>query len=820
MYKRYRIALLALAIGLFAVPGLMAQSSTASDQVTASPGVARVSYINGQVSTLRGAAGTWVDAVLNAPLVVGDKISTGDNSRAEVELNYANVLRLAGRTEASITNLSNQQIQVQVAQGLVDYWVSKDNQANLEIDTPNAAVHPLEPGVYRVEVDSASSTKVTVRKGRAQISTPQGSAELKRDETMEVQGAENPQYQIVEAPAQDSWDRWNNQRDNVIASAQSWKYDNQYYTGTEDLDAYGHWENVPGYDWCWTPYIDEGWVPYSAGQWTWEPFYGWTWVSYEPWGWAPYHYGRWFFYGHSWMWWPGPVTSFYRPIWAPAYVSFFGFGRGGVGLGFGLGFGGFGYGRIGWLPIGPADPFCPWYGRGRFGYRMTNLADIGHFRNGNMPYFRPLAGAGRPAYSNFRAALTNARVRQGFVNMPANDFGRGAVGRFRTLGASRAEFRQASFVSGHVPIAPSRESLNFANRAVSRASLPSAAVNNRRFFSVQRPGAAPRSFSEQAANMRQIIQNNRSTSPRSGAQGFERGVQSYSSRSSQRAGNFSNGAAASRRQTQSGAGWQRFGSTGSGANRAGRASPQARGAYNRGSASPSAGPAGRSGARAGYHSFGSSPSHRSSPSSQYGRREESRPAPQVNRQGGSSHPAQSRSSHSRSGFRAFSNSGNASGARPQFRSRAYAGQSGAWRGSSRSFSSRSAGDSASYGARQGWSRFSPQARQSFDRSSGGFSRGYSKPSLNINRPVVSGRSGSGGDYRGSWNSGYYRPSYNSRGSSRGGFRGGYSRPSGGSHGGGMSRGGGMAHGGGGSRGGGMARGGGGHGGGGHGGGRR
>ncbi len=59
-------------------------------------------------------------------------------------------------------------------------------------------------------------------------------------------------------------------------------------------------------------------------------------------------------------------AGFYRPFWAPAYVSFFGFG-GGWGFGFGFGWGG--WGGFGWLPIGPCDRFFPWWGGygGRFG---------------------------------------------------------------------------------------------------------------------------------------------------------------------------------------------------------------------------------------------------------------------------------------------------------------------------------------------------------------------------------------------------------------------------------------------------------------------
>ncbi|MDE3179004.1 MAG: FecR domain-containing protein, partial [Acidobacteriota bacterium] len=136
------IAILTMVAGLAAVTGALAQ-------VKLSPGVARVSLIDGNVSTQRGDAGEWSAATINTPLATGDKISTGSSSRAEVQLDYADVLRLSGSTEADIANLSSSQIQVQVAQGLVDYSVLQGSDAQAEIDTPNVAVHPLEPGVAR-----------------------------------------------------------------------------------------------------------------------------------------------------------------------------------------------------------------------------------------------------------------------------------------------------------------------------------------------------------------------------------------------------------------------------------------------------------------------------------------------------------------------------------------------------------------------------------------------------------------------------------------------------------------------------------------------
>ncbi len=40
------------------------------------PGAARVSMINGEVSTMRGDSGEWVAAIVNAPVVPGDTVAT------------------------------------------------------------------------------------------------------------------------------------------------------------------------------------------------------------------------------------------------------------------------------------------------------------------------------------------------------------------------------------------------------------------------------------------------------------------------------------------------------------------------------------------------------------------------------------------------------------------------------------------------------------------------------------------------------------------------------------------------------------------------
>jgi hypothetical protein len=457
--------------------GRPSQTGPQQDQVNDS-GAARVSYLNGDVSTQHNGASDWSAATINTPVVNGDHISTAQNARAEIQLDHANILRLSGETTANVTNLSRTQVQLQVGQGLANYEVLKSNEAAIEIQTPNVAIHPdTGEGSYRVLVNSDGETIVDVRKGSAEISTPQGSTRVGRDQRITIQGnADNAQYQISGAPGRDDWDRWNTDRDHTIESAESWQHTNPYYTGTQDLDANGHWSNVPDYGNVWFPSEPSDWAPYRDGRWVYEPYYGWTWVSYEPWGWAPYHYGRWFVYGGNWGWWPGPVYGGYYPVWAPAYVSFLGFGGGGWGtVGFGIGFGG--YGSVGWLPCGPGDRFFPWYGRGINRVNEVNINNI-HNTYGGMNPLRE----GPRSISNIDRAGMDERVRGGISSMRSNEFGNSRVPREQSR-IDPGGFRQASIMTGANPVSPSHNSFNSMDRQVNPRSIPSRSVSNQHFFS-------------------------------------------------------------------------------------------------------------------------------------------------------------------------------------------------------------------------------------------------------------------------------------------------------------------------------------------------
>lgn len=460
-------------------------------------GVARLSMIHGDVSTQRGDSGDWSAATLNQPVMGGDKVSTGDNARTELQFDFANILRLGANSKANIATLTRKDIQIQLSQGILNYTVSKDSEAEPEIDTPNVSVHPAHhDGVFRVEVRPDGDTLVIVRKGEAQIATPQGSTEVHAGEMATIRGdSTSAQYKISQAPDPDDWDRWNADRDHLIRDAGGWRHTNHYYTGSEDLDANGQWKNVPDYGDVWVPNEPEGWAPYRNGNWTYEPYYGWTWVGYEPWGWAPYHYGRWFWYGNSWAWWPGAVGPFYRPFWSPAYVSFWGWGRG-WGFGFGVGFGG--WGGFGWLPIGPGDWFHPWWGGygGRFGVFHPGFGNFGRFGG-----FAPLHAGFR--YSNV-ANIHDAHIGGAFSTVRAGQFGAGRVG---AMAATHEQIGSARMMAGNMPVVPSHASLSASGRAAAPSTIRNGGSEH--FFgSVHANAAHPASFSQETSHLQQSMAAN------------------------------------------------------------------------------------------------------------------------------------------------------------------------------------------------------------------------------------------------------------------------------------------------------------------------
>src|SRR5262249_49993330 len=96
-----------LALCLIGVPARAADGDDPSSRA------ARLSYSSGAVSFEPAGTEDWVDAVVNRPMTVGDKLWADQNSRAEVRID-AYALRLGPQTGFSFLNLDDNVVQVRL----------------------------------------------------------------------------------------------------------------------------------------------------------------------------------------------------------------------------------------------------------------------------------------------------------------------------------------------------------------------------------------------------------------------------------------------------------------------------------------------------------------------------------------------------------------------------------------------------------------------------------------------------------------------------------------------------------------------------------
>jgi hypothetical protein len=339
------LTLLLLVTLAFVTPGLAQTIEPNNDEnpeVDDAPPVSRVarlSFVQGDVSFLRAGVTEWAPVVENLPLLAGDQLYAGRGARAEVQLGRSDYIRLSENTALTITRFSDSEAQFEITEGTAIIRIERLSSAfhRFELDTPNTAVVLEQDGIYRVDVRGENNSELIVRRGEAEASTDEGTFRVREGHRLAIDTSTGGKLELVADTTQDDWDQWSYDRDTTIDRAGASLapdyvagYETTYsdFYGASDLSSYGTWTTYPSYGQCWIPRVGSDWAPYRQGQWLWIPSVGWTWLSSEPWGWAPYHYGRWaYLQGLGWAWIPGfgsPYGGYgdrdYH--WRPALVFF------------------------------------------------------------------------------------------------------------------------------------------------------------------------------------------------------------------------------------------------------------------------------------------------------------------------------------------------------------------------------------------------------------------------------------------------------------------------------------------------------------------
>ena len=474
----------ALIVSLWAGVALCPVSAAAAPQAARTDlGVARVSVVKGDVATRRGDSGDWIATTVNSPIVEGDSVRTADASRAEVQLSPGNFVRVVADSEAQFVELGEKVFRVRVIHGTALYSELPESAADIDIETPFAAVRPQEKGRYRIHV-GADSTVIEVREGRTEIAMEHSTSSLTAGQAMTLwQGSAGVEFAVGRASNRDGFDRWAANRDRELRRSNAYRYVSRDIYGVDTFDDHGSWRYVSAIGHCWFPRVPATWVPYRHGHWTWIDYYGWNWVPYAPWGWATSHWGRWHYdpiYG--WGWYPGSPRL--RHIWRPALVSFIGAAIRGAA-----------FGHIGWVPLAPGELYWPWYGRSLYGFGrgrsvVANTIVVDNSVNIVTNYRYARGGSGVSAVSY----------------LEADQFG--AAGANTPRGMRLAQSARGVAIRGPLPVVPSRASQGrVLPQSSSSVRVSSPRAWNRASVSQLRDGTARVSFDDQRKFLRSSVDN-------------------------------------------------------------------------------------------------------------------------------------------------------------------------------------------------------------------------------------------------------------------------------------------------------------------------
>lgn len=442
--------------------------------------VGRLARITGTVSFHTQDETQWGPATLNYPVAAGDALWTQPSAQAEIEVSASRIV-MAPTTELDVATLTDTAFQATLPQGEVylNIQPAAPNET-YAVQTPRGLVTLASPGRYAVNAgDTQNPSQITVVQGSAHVSGPGVELDVAANQTANISGTDT--FQSAVGPAQP---------DAFLTAmlAQEQPPPQQGVAppasvaampGGEDLSAYGTWTDTPDYGEVWYPQVASDWVPYREGYWAYVAPWGWTWVDSDPWGFAPFHYGRWAYVGSRWGWIPGGEVGV--PVYAPALVTFIGVAAVGVGIGAALG-----GGRIGWVPLGPREPFHPWY----------HASD------------RYLQDVNRGHVTNFTAMNRNVTInsfanRNAVTVVPASALSGSRPVRGLAQRIDPAQLAQARPVIGAQPLRPAATTvgvtpavarqLNLAP-ASNRAVAPGPAIHARPAFAgatTQHPAALP-----------------------------------------------------------------------------------------------------------------------------------------------------------------------------------------------------------------------------------------------------------------------------------------------------------------------------------------
>lgn len=309
--------------------------SVSADQEYSHVRIVRLSFVEGTVTLLRPGTTEWANAAVNTPLEEGFQLLTDKASFAEVQLENGSTVRVGELSllkfdQLGLTESGDALNKLTLERGYGTVAAIPEKTAAFELRSGDATFTPQGKAEFRVDLDQGR-IRVEVFKGSVDVSSPESSTTLAKNEVLEITPGGAQAATLSENIKRDDWDAWVAERDQQEQETAATQPPGGAIPGApaygwSDLNQYGTWSYVDSCGYGWLPNAASNWSPFGFGQWSSYPGFGYTWISYEPWGWLPYHYGAWQLDPTlGWAWCPGYGYGGGRLgwLWSPATVNWY-----------------------------------------------------------------------------------------------------------------------------------------------------------------------------------------------------------------------------------------------------------------------------------------------------------------------------------------------------------------------------------------------------------------------------------------------------------------------------------------------------------------
>jgi hypothetical protein len=317
-----RIGLSIVAAMLFSPLALLAATDDDAPDAAQPPVNARavrLSSVEGQVRLVQDGQVIADPAYNNLPVFSGSQLTTGDDGRAEIQLEDGSLVRLSPNSMVTFPAMklegTSTHTEVVLNSGLAYFELQPSiAEHSLRVSYGPATFSATGFSVVRIQMDKPPGN-LAVFSGNVHLD--RGDAlqlDIHGGESLSLSSTDQTRYDLSDSIQPDSWDSWNADRDQLLNTQAGEKTaatgPNANAPGMSDLDANGNWYDVPGSGYVWSPYDAQAqgasFDPYGYGRWVNYPGYGYIWNSAYDWGYAPFQCGLWNYYDNfGWGWAPG-----------------------------------------------------------------------------------------------------------------------------------------------------------------------------------------------------------------------------------------------------------------------------------------------------------------------------------------------------------------------------------------------------------------------------------------------------------------------------------------------------------------------------------